>query len=107
MQQPTELILLIDHSGSMLRGQAERIAEGVCCALGENDLVNVVAYDHEATLMSPKSIPASLGGKYRVGLFISELEPGGGTDLNAALLAVRNMPSVDGFRRSVIIVTDN
>src|SRR5215204_3858977 len=104
-----DVLLVIDHSGSMgsapgspLR-EAVRAAENFVRRLPDNTHTGVIGFDHEARLLSP--ITPNPRESLRA---IGSLGPGGGTAIHAAL---ENSPDAlragrTGVRKTIILLSD-
>jgi Ca-activated chloride channel homolog len=108
---PLDLLLLIDKSGSMQPVTAEIVvsAVGTLALLGSRDRVGVMLFDSERALLA-----APMSGKEEVASrlegFLREENIVGATDINGAVLEaalfMRRLPRTDA-RRSILILTDN
>ncbi|HEX7333459.1 MAG TPA: VWA domain-containing protein [Pyrinomonadaceae bacterium] len=104
-----DVLLVIDHSGSMgsapgspLR-EAVRAAENFVRRLPDNIHTGVIGFDHEARLLSP------ITGNSRQSLrAIGSLGPGGGTAIHASLesSAEALRTGRTGVRKTIILLSD-
>jgi len=106
---PREAILVIDTSGSMGGASIEQARAALHLALdrlGPDDTFNVIAFQSQARALFPASRPADATSLRSAHDFVSGLQAGGGTEMNAALeLALRDGGD-DGRLRQVVFVTD-
>lgn len=104
-----DVLLAIDHSGSMGGGpgsplrEAVRAAENFIRRLPDNIRVGVVAFDHEARLLS------ALGSDHRGALrAIGSIGSGGGTAIHEALASCRvaMREARPAARKTVVLLSD-
>ncbi len=82
------LALVLDRSGSMSGGKLEYVklaAAHVLDLLQEQDRVAIVAFDNEVNLISP-SLPCTTNNRRGLKSRVSQLTPGGNTNLSAGWL---------------------
>lgn len=110
-EQPLDLILLFDISGSM-RGQVKKVAEVARQGLQElrkGDRVSVMVFSREARIMAPFSEDLSITEE-EINRVVS-LHFGGGTRIQDAVHEAANrfiwFDDRDRRRRAVLIITDN
>lgn len=106
---PRELVLVIDHSGSM---HGESMAQAIAALdlalsrLGPEDRFNVVRFNHAAGRLFPESVPATPENVDRARHHVAALRADGGTEMAAAVeLALAGRP-VPGYLRQVVLATD-
>jgi Ca-activated chloride channel family protein len=107
---PREVLLLVDHSGSMEGAKWEAsdwAVRSFLSKLGEDDLFNVGFFHNTCRWMEDGPVEAIEGNRTRGIRFIEEARDSGGTKLGAAIeQALMQRRSADGFARHVVIVTD-
>src|SRR5919202_4456038 len=108
----TALILVIDTSGSMGGGPggaskmdlAKEAAISAAELLGEYDQIGIVAFEDQPRWVIPPTPATDLGV---VQAAISEMQPGGGTEIYPALkLAYDGLAPVDAKVKHIILLTD-
>lgn len=109
--RPRDVLVLVDRSASMRASLAQsgRAVRMLLDALDPGDAVQLLAFDHDVVAfdgdgsrfvaMSPELLA-------RAGRFLSELNPRGGTELEAALERVAKLPGREGRTRAVVLLTD-
>lgn len=106
---PRELILVIDNSGSMHGAsmqQAIAALDDALSRLREDDMFNIVRFNHTAEALFPEPVMASAANIDRARGFVSRLRAHGGTELRGALeLAFRGQPRQEMLRQ-VVLATD-
>lgn len=114
-QAPTDVVLLIDRSGSMGgwgEKAAQGLAEGVVDSLGPDDTVMVIAFDSTAEVLpvcSEGSVQPTGDVRQRLkGEICEHLTARGGTEMGDALkMAASKMPrATPGRDRVLVLVTD-
>jgi Mg-chelatase subunit ChlD len=104
-----DVLLVIDHSGSMGSGpgsplrEAVRAAENFIRRLPDNIHVGIIGFDHDARLLSP------LTGEQRQAMrALGSLGAGGGTAIHAALKASHAAFQIGrpGIMKTVILLSD-
>jgi Mg-chelatase subunit ChlD len=108
----TALILVIDTSGSMGGGPggaskmdlAKEAAISAAELLGEYDQIGIVAFEDQPRWVIPPTPATDLGV---VQAAISEMQPGGGTEIYPALkMAYEGLAPIDAKVKHVILLTD-
>ena len=108
----TALILVIDTSGSMGGGPggaskmdlAKEAAISAAELLGEYDQIGIVAFEDQPRWVIPPTPATDLGV---VQAAISEMQPGGGTEIYPALkMAYDGLSPIDAKVKHVILLTD-
>jgi Ca-activated chloride channel family protein len=104
-----EYIFVVDVSGSMEGfplNTSKQLLKDLIGQLRPTDLFNVVLFAGDASVLSPKSLPAN---QQNISAAISLLEQqrgSGGTELLAAVQQAMQIPREANFSRSVVLVTD-
>jgi Ca-activated chloride channel family protein len=106
-----DVAFVLDISGSMSEqgkiDKARRALEYGIRGLHAGDRFNVVAFSGDTRLMESGLVPASEAGRRRGMDFVEHLSPGGGTNINDALLeALRELPRDPARPRMVVFLTD-
>ncbi len=108
----TALILVIDTSGSMGGGPggaskmelAKEAAISAAELLGEYDQIGIVAFEDQPRWLIPPTPATDLGV---VQAAISEMQPGGGTEIYPALkMASDGLAPIDAKVKHIILLTD-
>jgi Mg-chelatase subunit ChlD len=108
----TALILVIDTSGSMGGGPggaskmdlAKEAAISAAELLGEYDQIGIVAFEDQPRWVIPPTPATDLGV---VQAAISEMQPGGGTEIYPALkMAYEGLAPIDAKVKHIILLTD-
>lgn len=106
---PRELILVIDNSGSMHGAsmqQAIAALDDALSRLREDDMFNIVRFNHTAQALFPEPVMATAGNVREARRFVARLRAHGGTELRGALeLAFQGRPR-PGLLRQVVLATD-
>ena len=107
-----DVAILVDRSCSM-RGsalpQARRAVRMILDHLGENDAVQVFAFDHDriaADGVGSKYMDISPVTIHRIDELLAGLEARGGTELDEALERVMELPKRERRARIVVLITD-
>ncbi len=106
---PRELILVIDHSGSMhgtSMQQAIAALDSALARLRPGDRFNVVRFNHSSQALFPSSVPASAVHVAEARLWVAGLSADGGTEMAPALSLALGSPAVPGYLRQVVLATD-
>ncbi|MCU0725004.1 MAG: VIT and VWA domain-containing protein [Planctomycetes bacterium] len=107
---PKDLVLVLDHSGSMQGGkiaQAKEALRNVLQSLSPRDRVNLVAF--ASTARSLFAAPRELSPEVRREAlqFVETIEATGGTDIGSALdMALAGLAAEPGRERAVLFLTD-
>lgn len=107
---PREILLLMDHSGSMTGAKWEAsdwAVRSFLSKLGEDDLVNVGFFHDVCSWMVSAPVKATDETRAKALRFIENALDSGGTNLGAALEEALLQPRTPGeFARHVVVVTD-
>lgn len=106
---PREYIFVLDISGSMSGyplDTAKDLIRDLVTSLNETDTFNLILFANDTTLLSPNSLPATAHNVKAATRLIDQLEGGGGTSLLPALEDAMAIPEVEGYARSVVVITD-
>lgn len=106
---PRELILVIDHSGSMLgesMNQAIAAMDQALSRLHEGDRFNVVAFDDQTDVLYAHPQPAAPANIAEARAWVAALSADGGTEMATALEYAFRAPSTPGYLRQVVLATD-
>jgi len=107
--QPRELTLVIDHSGSMGGGkldQARAAALQVLEGLAEGESFNIIAYHDSVTTLFAQPVRKAAPSLRGARDFLQRLNPGGGTNLHAALVEALRPPPLAETLPLVLFLTD-
>ena len=111
LPSPKEVVLLIDHSGSMEGKKweaADNTAKHIINSLNETDFFNIGIFHNKCSWLSRRNPIAANGeNKKRANQFVENSKDSGGTELGIALeqaLALRKMPTE--AVRHIAIITD-
>jgi Ca-activated chloride channel homolog len=106
---PREMILVIDHSGSMhgaAMQQAIAALDNALTRLRPGERFNVVRFNHQSEALFAGPVPVDPGTIATARRFVAGLAATGGTEMHAALsLAFAGAPP-PGFVRQVVLATD-
>ncbi len=109
-QQPRELILVVDVSGSMSGAAIRQAKEAARTAVGSltaSDTFNVIAFDHRVFSLFNQPNYADAANRQMALNFIDDLEADGGTEMLPALdLALEQSSQVAGVLAQIVFVTD-
>ena len=109
-QQPREVILLIDHSGSMQGAKWESsdwAVKSFLSGLTERDRVAVGIFHNVTKWYSRLPIPATKENIAKLTEFVLKSRDDGGTELGVALEQAVAIPAEKGpYARNILIVTD-
>ncbi len=104
-----EYIFIVDVSGSM-HGFPLEISKKLMSDLISNlrpaDRFNVLLFSGGSSVMAEESLEATPANIQKAIYMIEHQQGGGGTELLPALKRALSLKKVDGFARSVVIVTD-
>lgn len=104
-----EYIFVVDVSGSMdgfPLNTSKQLLKDLIGQLRPSDLFNVVLFAGDASVLSPKSLPANqenISGAIRL---LEQQRGGGGTELLAAIKQAMSLPPEANVSRSIVLVTD-
>lgn len=106
---PRELILVLDHSGSMLGASMDQAKAAVAASLEslrEGDSFNIVSFNHQSTRWFEESVAALPDEVARTRQRIALLQADGGTELGPALDLALAGEVESGRVRQVVLITD-
>jgi Ca-activated chloride channel homolog len=106
---PRELILVVDHSGSMQGAamqQAIAALDAALVRLRPGERFNVVRFNHVARSLFEAPQPASSERVEQARRWVGALRADGGTELGAALTQAFAGAAPEGFVRQVVLATD-
>lgn len=106
---PRELILVIDHSGSMHgapMAQAIAALDQALAALRPGDRFNVVRFNHSAESVFPQAVAALPPEVEKARRFVRGLRAEGGTEIGGALTLSLAGAAPPGYVRQVVLATD-
>ncbi len=109
--KPRETIFVIDNSGSMAGTSIRQAKASLVMALGrltDQDLFNVIRFDHETELVFPSPVAATQENIEHATKFVKRLNAEGGTEMLPALrhALVDRTPDDTSRLRQVIFLTD-
>jgi Ca-activated chloride channel family protein len=106
---PREYIFVVDVSGSM-HGfplqTAKALMRNLMGGLRPSDRFNVILFAGGARLMAERSVSATPDNLAIAAALLDEQSGGGGTELVPALRQGLDLPTHEGFSRSIVVVTD-
>lgn len=108
-RSPKDITIVLDRSGSMSGAplnEARAAAKEIVSRLGEQDHVNVVAFDDHAQALFPDMRPATDDSKAAAQRFLDGVVDGGGTDIALALREALKVQRNDADRPLVLLLTD-
>lgn len=108
-QSEKTVLFVIDRSGSMSGQkieQAKKAVEFVMRNLNDNDLFNIVSYDDRIETYKPELVRYNKKAYEECYTYINGIRPGGGTNINGALVAGMEMLHDDKRPTYVIFLTD-
>ena len=106
---PRELILVLDHSGSMLGASMDQAKAAVAASLDslrEGDNFNIVSFNHQSTRWFEHSVAATAADVHSTQQRIAQLQADGGTELGPALDLALAGEVERGRVRQVVLITD-
>jgi Ca-activated chloride channel family protein len=106
---PRELILVIDHSGSMhgtSMQQAIAALDSALAKLRAEDRFNVIRFNGGNEALFETSVPAVPMQVLQARQWVQALTATGGTELSGALRRAFSSPPVPGYLRQVVLATD-
>src|SRR4030095_10404787 len=104
-----EYIFVVDVSGSMEGfplNTSKQLLRDLIGKLRPTDLFNIVLFAGDASVLSPKSLPANQENVANAIRLIEQQRGGGGTELLSAVQQAMNIPRDTNISRSVVLVTD-
>lgn len=108
-QSEKNVVFVIDRSGSMSGQkieQAKKAVEFVLRNLNENDLYNIVAYDDRVETFKPELQRYDKKSFEESYTYVNGIMPGGGTNINGALVSAMEMLNDSKRPNYVIFLTD-
>ena len=108
-RQPLEMVLVLDSSGSMSGRpieQAKLAIDRALRSLRTDDTFQLINFDNNTSQLGPKPVPATPENVKRGLHYISKLEGGGGTMMNAGIRAALDFPHDPERLRFVCFLTD-
>jgi Ca-activated chloride channel family protein len=106
---PREYIFVVDVSGSMHGfplDTAKVLMQKLISSLRSTDRFNVILFAASAQILAPHSLPATQDNISRALNLINSQRGGGGTELYRALKKGLALTRLEGFARSIVVVTD-
>jgi Ca-activated chloride channel homolog len=106
---PRELLLVIDHSGSMLGTSMDQAIAALDDALGRlrpDERFNVIRFNHSSEAFVPAAVPASPANVLQARQWVQALRADGGTEMAPALQRALATPATPGFLRQLVLITD-
>ena len=109
MQQPRELILVVDTSGSMQGASMAQAKESLWMALGTlmpEDRFNIIQFNSTASALFKHPKRASDAAMVAANDYIAALQANGGTNMGPALKLALNGEAPARYVRQVVFITD-
>lgn len=106
---PREVVLLVDHSGSMEGAKweaADWAVERFLTGLGEKDAFALGLFHNTTRWFAPEPRQATADGVKQAVAFLKAHRDSGGTELGVALEQALTLPRAEAPSRSVLVVTD-
>lgn len=103
------IIFVLDRSGSMMGQkieQSKKAMEFVMRNLNEGDLFNIVAYDDRIEKFKPEMQRYNKNSFDEAFTYINSIGPGGGTNINSALMASMELLADNSNPNYIIFLTD-
>lgn len=104
-----EYVFVLDVSGSMFGfplDTAKLLIRDLISHLRPTDTFNVLLFSGDSHLMAPRSVAATSENVKRAVEVIEAQHGGGGTELQAALQRIAEIPRDEHVSRSVVVLTD-
>ncbi len=108
-RMPVEMLYMIDVSGSMAGTSIEQAREALLQALDRLrpcDRFGILHFSSGFGEFSPEPLPATSDNLQAARDYVRHLEASGGTEMLPALLHLMKKPSVPGFLRHIVLLTD-
>ena len=107
--KPLELVFVLDSSGSMNGrpiAEAKKAIDRALRQLGPDDTFQLINFDNNTSQLGPRPVAATPENVRRGIDYISKIEGGGGTMMNAGIKAALNFPHDPERLRFVCFLTD-
>ncbi len=104
-----EYVFIVDVSGSMSGyplNISKKLLKDLIGRLSPEERFNVILFAGRSVTMAPRSVPATKENIRKAINVIDHQRGGGGTELLPALQRAFDMPSAEGFSRSIVVITD-
>jgi len=108
-RRPVEMVFVIDTSGSMSGAPIEQAKSATRRALDlmkPDDTFQIVRFAGDASQMSEKPLPATMGNRLRGAGYVNTLTEGGGTEMLKGISAALDFPHDENRTRVVAFLTD-
>lgn len=109
VQQPREVIFVIDTSGSMSGTSIMQAREALLLALeklGSEDRFNIIEFNSTYSTLFENPVPMTGKSRLLARNFVRGLNSGGGTQMAAPLKVALSGSAPEGFLKQVIFITD-
>lgn len=106
---PRELLLVIDHSGSMMGTSMAQAIAALDDALGRlrpDERFNVIRFNDRNEAFAPAAVPANPANVLQARQWVQALRAEGGTEMGPALSTALGTPATPGFLRQLVLITD-
>lgn len=106
---PRELILVLDHSGSMYGSSMEQALAALDATLARlrpDDRFNLVRFNDHSERFADSSLPASPDNVARARAWVAGIHADGGTEMAPAISLAFSTPPVPGYLRQLVLITD-
>lgn len=107
--RPTEMLYLLDVSGSMAGESIIQARQALLQALDRlspGDRFGIVAFSNIYIPFAPEPLLATTGNLEAARRFVRALESNGGTEMLPALVYLMAMPRAVGYLRHIVVITD-